>query len=590
MSTPTLPTAEIDFAKNKEQLKTFLKNQTQLKDYNFDGSNLSVLLDVLSYNTYQNNFYLNQVFGEVFLDSARRRNSVVSHAKELGYTPTSATSATADVRLHITSNSEQSSTIVIPKNTIFTTVSGGKTYRFITMKNNIAKRVSGNLFSSDAITIYEGTLMSDFKSEGFYLKTSLPRCVLSNANVDISSISVWVNDETNVFTMAKDLSSVEVDSKVFYVEPYLDGKYSVYFGKNIFGEQPTSSDTIHINYRVCSGSSANGASRFTARLNVDNCVVETITRASGGSEHETLESIKINAPRSIQTQNRAVNESDYINLLKRQFPQIESVGVFGGEKLTPPKYGSVYVSVVLNNGDSVGDILKNDIVSYLSSKTPLTTKVVFSDTNILRTTTSLSVIYDKSTSTLTESEMEYQLRQILKDEGSTLRASFGSSMIASSVEQALSSVSASFTSITLIAKPTYVWEPTKTKVFNKTFVFGSPLVTSYPYNAAKGIDHYNPSFISSYFKTLGSCSYVMDIGNGEVALFSKTTNKIIKRRVGTIDYSKGIVSLSNFVADDYASGGIRFMGTPLSRDVVAPFDTLLNLTDSDITITFGTSP
>ena len=239
----TKPINELDFAAVKDQFIAFLKNQNQFKDYNFTGSNMNVLLDVLSYNTYMNNFYTNMAIGEMFLDSAVLKNSVVSHAKELNYLPRSRTSAKAIVNLSISAPTETSQTITIPRFTEFTSTYQGVTFTFITNEVYAARRTSGSTFVATNVEIFEGEVLTNFERDGFFLDDqSFLRCNLSNDNIDTRTIEVYVDEvateDQNQFLYTPDIFGVTPTSKVFYLDPYFDDRYSIYFGRNIYGEQP----------------------------------------------------------------------------------------------------------------------------------------------------------------------------------------------------------------------------------------------------------------------------------------------------------------------------------------------------------------
>lgn len=239
----TKPINELDFATIKSQFITYLRNQTQFRDYNFEGSNMNVLLDVLAYNTYMNNFYTNMAINEMFLDSAVLKNSVVSHAKELNYLPRSRTSAKAVVNVSIVDSIERTQTITIPRFTEFRTNYQGASYNFITNQSYIARRTTGNTFVATNVEIFEGEILTNFEKDGFFLDDeNFLRCNLTNDNIDTSTIEVFVDDEAtdgqNQFFYTPDVFGVTPTSKVFYLDPYFDDRYSIYFGRNTYGEQP----------------------------------------------------------------------------------------------------------------------------------------------------------------------------------------------------------------------------------------------------------------------------------------------------------------------------------------------------------------
>ena len=336
MANPKTPITELDFDSIKSQLKTYLQTQTQFKDYNFEGSNMSALLDVLSFNTFQNNFYTNMTMNEMFLDSAVLKNSIVSHAKELNYIPRSRKSAKATVRVTITDENATDSTVVIPQYSTFTANYQGELFTFVTNQTYVARRTAPSVYTADNVDIFEGSMLASFQREGFIVDgDGVLRVQLTNDEVDTDSIVVFVDAEEtenrNIFTRANTIYGVKPDDKVFYLEPYLDNRYAVYFGKNEFGLQPEEFEDVRVRYRICSGELANGASAFTASfIEGATIAVTTLVASSGGLERESMESIRYFAPKALAVQERAVTTKDYEVLLQQAFPEITAVSAYGG--------------------------------------------------------------------------------------------------------------------------------------------------------------------------------------------------------------------------------------------------------------------
>ena len=250
------PVTNLDFAATKEALKTFLKNQDKFKDYDYEGSNMNVLLDVLSYNTFYNNYYYNMSISEMFLDSATQRNSVISHAKELNYIPRSRRSSKLRADLSFTvPASFGSNFLTIPAGTSFTGRCGNKTFVFLNDKAYVAERdaTTSTLYKAKDVDLYEGRIISE--------PLTMADTTISNAWIDTSSIALTVNGD--VFTYKSEIFGVNSIDKVFYLQPENDGRYSVQFGQNKFGFQPTLTDTIKLSYRISSGSDADGVNSIT---------------------------------------------------------------------------------------------------------------------------------------------------------------------------------------------------------------------------------------------------------------------------------------------------------------------------------------
>jgi hypothetical protein len=364
---------ELDFFAAKTALKNYLKGQTQFQDYDFDGSNMNVLLDVMSYNTYMNNFYTNMAYSEMFLDTAQTRQSAVSHAKELNYLPRSCISAAAKVQIDISPN-DAPSFIIVPKGTKFNGRSGNNRYTFSTDRSYTVTQIDG-LYCITDVSIYEGKLITEYYTA---ISGTTQRFILNNTDVDTSSISVAVRASaaagavSTEFTRKDSIFGVTATDPVFYIQPTDSDSYEITFGKGVFGKQPVVNNVIEVSYRISSKDAPNGIRTFTSENIAGYPVtITTIAKSEGGADRESLESIRFFAPKSIQIQDRAVTESDYEIILKNQFPEIQAISVYGGEELTPPRYGRVVVAVDVQNAEGVSENNKNAYYTYLKERCPI---------------------------------------------------------------------------------------------------------------------------------------------------------------------------------------------------------------------------
>lgn len=581
----TTPITELDFKSNRDQLIAFLKrDNSPFKDYNFAGSNMAVLLDVLAYNTYQSNFYTNMAISEMFLDSAQMRNSVVSHAKELNYLPKSAVSSKAVVRITFT-DTTSNSTVLIPANTKFLTNFQGTTYSFVTNKSYIALRVATNTFTADNVEIFEGTTLRDFEKEGFFLEETVLKCILTNQNVDLDSINISVNDIENVYTYRKDIFGVEPADQVYYLEPYFDNRYSVIFGKNIFGKQPSFDDDIQISYRITSGTLANGASRFTTSFK-SNAIVETITAASGGADMETLESIKFFAPKSIQIQERAVTERDYAVLLKQKFTEIGAISVYGGDELDPPKYGHVAISVDLIGDNYLSSSKKNEYMKYIADKTPITIKPIFIDPEYLYANLVIDVHYSLKYTNKSVQELESLIRTAVSTYNTANLDDFGSTLRVSRLSSDIDAVDASIISNNIDARPIIEYSPPLNTSTNPIFKFQAAIVKPYAFIRSTGFDNYKPSITSSPFLYDGICSILQDDGKGNMHIVSNDINsrEVLHATAGTVDYTSGTMRLVDFKTGGYTAPAIRIYADTVDNDITSPKNRVFNIRDTDITV------
>jgi YHS domain-containing protein len=587
---PNTPITELDFAAVKNQLRDYLKNQTQFKDYNFEGSNMSVLLDVLAYNTFQNNYYTNMAINEMFLDSAQLKNSIVSHAKELNYIPRSVVSAKAVVKLTIIDTNSTSLTILIPQNARFATNYQGDNYNFVTEKSYLAYRTAPGVYVADNVEIFEGEILSDFEKDGFIFPAEdgfeVLRAVLVNENVDISTIKVFSDDDTEEYTYRKDIYGVQPDDKVFYIESYYDNRYAVVFGGNVFGKQPKDDIDIKIGYRVSSGADVNGANRFSTKF-MPNVTVETIEAASGGAPRESLESIKFFAPKSVQIQERAITSNDYAVLIKQRFPQISSISVYGGDELNPPQFGNVAISINLNNNNKPSSIFKRDVANYLADKTPMTIRPIFIDAEFLYATITANVFFTRKTTSKSVGQLEQEIRNKIKEYSDTNLNEFGASLYISQLSGDIDDLSNSILSNSLTVSPYIEYSPILFVSENPSFNFDAELIKPYPFKISQGFSNYKPAIRSSIFNFEGVCCFLQDDGLGNIQIITDDidANKtVVKPVIGTVDYKTGSVNLTAFTVQGYPGTGIKIIANYLIPDIIAPKNRVFSIKDTDVSI------
>jgi hypothetical protein len=588
----TKPINELDFTALKDQFITHLRNQTQFKDYNFTGSNMNVLLDVLAYNTYMNNFYTNMAINEMFLDSAVIKNSVISHAKELNYLPRSRTSAKAVVNVTIRNTVESGQTITIPRFTEFRTNYQTGNFTFITNQVYVARKTSPGVFVATNVEIFEGEILSGFEKDGFFLdEQNFLRCNLTNDDIDTSTIEVYVDDEAtagqNQFFYTADIFGVTPTSKVFYLDPYFDNRYSIYFGRNVFGEQPNPDIDIKVQYRICSGAEPNGANNFTTSF-VPNATVTTVSPAIGGAERETIDSIKFFAPKSIQIQERAVTASDYEILLRQRFPEIQSVSVYGGDELEPPQYGRVAISVNLQGSSILSTTTKNEYVRYLSDKSPITIEPIFIDPEFLYVETILDVHYSRKLTTKSPQQLEVLLRNAIRTFSETNLDDFGETLKSSRLSALIDTVDDGIVSNSLCVNPIIEYAPVLNINLNPRFRFETQLVKPYPFRAANGFSDFKPSVVSSTFTYRRILSKLQDDGDGNIQIVSADTvnTEILDPTIGTVDYETGDIKLINFNVESFVGNAIKIYAATTSSNVRAPKSRILTIRDEDVFINF----
>ena len=585
---------ELDFASNKQQLINYLKSQSQFKDYDFEGSNLNVLLDVLSYNTYQNNFYTNMAINEMFLDSAVLPNSVVSHAKELNYLPSSRKSARASVRVTIRDTTITGQTITIPQFAAFKAAYQGENYEFVTDKAYVAKKTEPGVFVADNIELFEGQMLTSFEREGYFVdEDGILTVILSNENADIDSLEVFVDaeftEDANIFTRKNDIFGVGPEDKVFYVEPYYDGRYKIYFGNNVFGVQPDEYEDIRVKYRICSGAEANGASVFTIQItSTGTTEVETLQAALGGADSESLEKIRYFAPKALQIQERAVTTSDYEVLLKQQFPEIKAVSAYGGENLNPPQFGRVAISVYLGEAEeTLSNTLVNTYLDYLSDKTPLAIEPTFVPSEFVYGKIAVRVNYNPKLTTKNSDFIAQLVRDTIQAYSEGTLDNFNTTLRLSNLSSNIDAADVSITSNAMTAKPIIEYTPDLNIKSNPIFKFGTPLVRPYPFRETNGFSEYKPSIVSGQFSVDNVCVYLQDdgIGNMQLVTSDLSNPQIIDPTAGTVDYDAGDVKLINFRTDGFTGSAIQFIATTVYDDIAAPKGRIFAIRDDDVEVT-----
>lgn len=371
-----LKISELDFDTIKENLKTFLRSQSEFQDYDFEGSGMSVLLDILAYNTHYMGYYLNVIGNEMFLDTAQIRQSVISHAKMINYVPESKHGSQAKINITVTPsvNEDQvTSVITLEKYTkLLGTDIDGINYPFVTIDSNTTSKVSGS-FNFSNVIIHQGeaaSLQYDVGADNPKRRFEIP-----SSNIDTDTLIVTVQEsESNTYTEtyveAKDLLDITANSLVYFVEENENGNYSFYFGDGIIGKRPRDGNIVTCIYIDVAGSQTNKINNFTFIENVgglysDNVTVTSTGASYSGSEREAIETVKFRAPYAYSTQNRAVTKYDYENLILKDYTNLDSVAVWGGEENVPPVYGKVYLSLKTKENYALTNLEKENIKESL---------------------------------------------------------------------------------------------------------------------------------------------------------------------------------------------------------------------------------
>lgn len=562
MSSTSISLTNLDFDTIRNSLKTYLENQDTFADYNFEASNISVLLDILAYNTYQNSFYLNMVASEAFLDSAQLRDSIVSHAKDLNYLPKSFSSAYAEVDITIRSADNNKTSIVIPKGTQFSTRVGNENFIFTTDQNIV---VSGrNTFTITDVPIYEGIYVNETFSDN-------QKIVISNETVDTNSITVTVIEDNGAealqYTLARSLFGLDDTSQVFFLQATRNNKYEITFGDGVVGRKPKNNSIVAVQYRTCNGELPNGATVFkpvSAISGETDITVTTKIVANYGSVSEEVSSIKFNAPRHYTTQERAVNSQDFEYLLKQEFSEINAVTAFGGELLTPPKHGRVFIAVDLKDIDFLPEAKRKQFEDFIRSRGIVSIEPVFIEPEYTYIKINSKVRYNINRTTLNENDIKVLVSEAilnynesnLDDFNRTLRYS----RLSTAIDNADTSIVSNETTIQAIKLLSYE------DLANKTAV----------------IDFYFPvkQISSGLFQYKGRQCTIKNIDSG---LFIFAGDQQVEA-IGTIDLQAGKLSVNSFLFDT-PFNEIEIYAVPVELDINTKRNSILSIRSSDISIT-----
>lgn len=600
MAEPSAILSNLDFDTLKNTFKAYLRGQSQFADYDFEGSNINVLLDLLSYNTFMNSFYLNMVGNEMFLDSAQMRDSVVSHAKELNYVPRSFTSSRASVDITIVSSTPTKRNISIPKGTSFTArtinENGGKNYTFTTdrnivLTNKVSQTNTTATFVGTDIDLYEGIYVSESYP---FINGGTSRVLISNQKVDISSLQITVLEDSGAtihsYIKTDSLFDIDETSKVFFVQGAENYQYEIIFGDGVSGRKPLNNSVVVLEYRVCNGELPNGLSTFTADGTIDgesNITITTVSSASGGAIAEDINSIKFNAPRAFTTQERAVTTEDFENILKQNFPEINAVSAFGGEELSPPKFGKVYVSIDLKETDSLPQFKKDEYKSFLKPRSVMSIDPVFIDPDYVYISIESKVKYNINLTpvngddikTIVLSAISSYSQRNLNTFNKTLRYS----QLVKAIDDSSAGIISNETDVFGIKYFTPVLNRTKNYELNFGFALGSERKSGLEVHSVTE-EH---TVFSTYFIYKDQEVYIEDDGAGTLLLVGASSNNgqhSIISRIGTIDYDNGIIYLNSFNISSYSGSKIKIYARSKSKDISSNKDIILNILDEDVLI------
>ena len=594
-----LNVTELDFDQIKDNLKNYLKNQSQFNDYNFEGSSLNVLLDVLAYNTHYNAMAAHYALNEAFLDSAQIRGNVVTRAKLLGYTPRSilAARATVNIEIDATNESIRPESLILKRGTKLATNLSGIRYDFALLGNESATlNSSTNKYTFNNVSIAQGTLKSllyrvdnDVDNQKFQL---------ADRDADTSTLRVRVQDNErsssyNIYTKFESLLNVDSKAQVYYLQENPGGKYEIYFGDGITGKKPTNDNIVTLDYIYTHGEDANGAKNFTLDDSIPQLTgsfsntITTVSNSSGGNPPETIDSIRFNAPLTFTAQNRAVTAEDYRSIILKGFANISSIATWGGEDNDPADFGTVYIAIKPLTAETLTSAEKlaiKDTVLKGKNIVSITPEIV--DPNFTNLELDVFFKYNPNITDRTSVELQNVVRDVISDYNFNNLNKFDGVFRHSQLLKLIDSADPSILNSTIrpyMYKNIVAGTTDTDNVFNISFA--SPLYESG--------DSSNFLISSTAFKisTDGADHFFGDIpitgsSNRQVIVYKIVDGKNITviNNAGTIIPSSGKISLNNFTTSS-SNTSIRITAIPNSLDIAPKRDQLINIDQAFVSIT-----
>ena len=591
-----LEISELDFDGIKGNLKTFLSQQNEFTDYDFEGSGMSVLLDVLAYNTHYLGYNANMLANEMFMDSADLRSSVVSLAKQVGYTPTSSIAAKAIIDVVV--NNASGASLTMSRGTKFTTTVDGQSYSFVNNADVSITPVSG-VYTFSSLSITEGSYLN-YK---YTASTSDidQRFIIPNDNVDTTSLTVKVQESssdstTSTYTLANGITGLDNTSKVYFLQEVENGRFEVYFGDGALGTAIADGNIVIFDYVTCNRDAPNGASTFTLSGTIggfSSVTITTINNANGGSDPESITSVKYNAPRDYTSQDRAVTADDYKVLVKSLYANAQAVQVYGGEDAEVPSYGKVYISIKAKSGSSLTETTKASIVQSLKKYAVASVRPEIIDPETTYITLVVSFKYNSGATTKDVSTIQTNVSNAIAIYNNNTLEDFAGMFRYSKVIETINDADTSILSNITTVKMYKYFTPTLNSALKYTLSFNNAF-----YNPHSGHNATAGGIISSTgFKISNDSSenehFLDDDGAGNIRVYylSGSTRLYTSSTYGTIDYTTGAVvltsaqltSISN--VDGATSTLVRVFATPSSNDIVPVRNQVLEIDTSNSSVT-----
>ena len=592
VSKERLNVTSLDFDQIKINLKDFLRSQPELADYDFEGSALGTIIDVLAYNTFYNSFNANVNMNEIFLDTAQIRNNVVSHAKSLGYVPRSVTSAFAEIDVTVNTPAGTPASLNMPRGTTFQSTIDGKNFTFVNLEAQTIVPVAG-VYKFPAVKVNQGQI----RTQRFVVDdtSTAQKYVIPDANIDTATLIVKVKTNSTstdfeIYTLVTNIVDVSGTTNAYFLQEGIDGQFEIYFGDDVFGRRLTAGNIVEIEYLVTDGAESNNATVFKLTGNISgntNASIALVSKAGGGSAAETTDSIKFNAPLSFLSQNRVVTADDYKAIVKNNYTNTESISVWGGEEQAVPEYGKVFLSIKPKNAEVLTESQKQFIKdSILKTKNlvSITPEIVDPDFTFIK----LEVFfkYDPNLTSLTAGELKNAVIATITNYNDTNLKKFDGVFRASQVTTAIDATNPAILNTIMRVNVQKRLTPTIGTALKYELSFSSPFSANIATDESV-ID-------SSEFVLNGFNHKMQDIATDDTNIrkvqFYRIANnqKIITTEdAGTVDIAQGLVTLTSFNPDSVVGDNayITITGTPSSSDLAPKRNQLLQIDLLETTVT-----
>jgi hypothetical protein len=547
---------ELDFALIKQNIKTYLSSQSEFTDYDFDGSGMNILMDLLAYATHYMGLYGNMTFNEMFITTGLLRSSVVSKALELNYVPTQSSAAVATITISASSATD----LTIPKGTVFQGVDAyGNGFPFVTLSEYIM--VSDTSTATATIPIHQGTIVTD---EWTYVEDSGDRYILENENVDLNKLTVHIKENASTTDLVEWLNyenivDITAETEAYFYRETVESKVEIYFGNDVIGKALINGNVIYVENLVNKGSAANGIQNFSLNAGFDGLqkgdfTVTTDVKSAEGADKESIERIKHNAPLFYQSQNRTVTENDYASILLKEFSYIQALNVWGGEENDPPFYGRVMISIKPDSGETLSDSAKTDILNFLDAVKVTGIVPVLVDPSYSYIDVTANVKYNAHLTTLLSSDIQNLVDTTIDDHFTnnlyTFNATLKYSELVSEIDLTDESIFSNYVTFKL-RNDLEISEAFKNADFTYTISFNNPIKTS--------------SFVLDWTNSAGQSMSVDDDGDGNLYLYQE--GELQSGTAGTIDYTTGKLVLVNFNPQLASAGTLNIYADPDTYDI-----------------------